>query len=707
MGAPRRSKTHVRHRKSGRNSPTMRNVVMALVSSSSALVSAQDSCISLKDSSACPAFQAASISTNATLVDYFSFLQYVSDKDSFDTQLMSYIKTNYVSEKYQSLFGCSDIDLTDSTDMYARFTATVLCNAVVQNSIGACGLSEEQSRPLCADTCAEFAQSEAYVTADNSLCANPSGDLAKLIRADFTNCALPAGSLSGTTCISGIDNEPENCGYGNSTVGLCQYCASGGINSTDTCCYNAKAEDRCKDVKLPSITATMTFTTPTSTASSTSSASNSAVAAGGNKDDNDNSGLGGGAIAGIVIGALAGVALLGLLIFFCLRMRRRRPSSPKGSIFNQPSPARKSPPVMTQTTAVAPQGYEVLPGGRIARMSALEGHSGDSPSHHRDNSSTVGAVSTGTGYMAGRRRGADQSSSDGFDESPESEPRTGILRPPPTTLRRNGSLSSGSVLGSSVPQSPTSAGDFSSPQGMTSQQSEQLPFFKDYYSQDDIHPGDRVATLWAYQPRAADEFSLERGDMLKVVGIWDDGWATGILLNEKADEWEARRQAQRDSGVSNTSGRRDSSPEASGEIKAFPLLNEDTYRQRASNLGVQFRNFTGFHSTKKNLDKSKRLETTIGRIFGLDLDLVNLRKEVYDSDCRTLKMQFGTAEEDSFRRDGTVNPLFFDLTTRKVVDFNGKGLEDLRAGIMRTLLPLRQTFSRRPFESTNWQQARV
>jgi hypothetical protein len=107
---------------------------------------------------------------------------------------------------------------------------------------------------------------------------------------------------------------------------------------------------------------------------------------------------------------------------------------------------------------------------------------------------------------------------------------------------------------------------------MTSQQSEQLPFFKDYYSQDDVHPGDRVAVLWAYQPRATDEFSLDRGDMLKVVGIWDDGWATGVMLNERADEWEARRQAQRDSGVSNTSGRRDSSPVAEGEIKAFPLV---------------------------------------------------------------------------------------------------------------------------------------
>ena len=213
-------------------------------------------------------------------------------------------------------------------------------------------------------------------------------------------------------------------------------------------------------------------------------------------------------------------------------------------------------------------------------MSALEGRSGDSPPQRARETGSAAAVGAGpgaaaAGYAAGRRRaGDDHSSSDGFADSPESDRgTTGVLRPPPTTSRRNGSLSSNSVLAGEDAQSPTSAGGMSSPQGMASQQSEQLPFFKDYYSQDDIHPGDRVAILWAYQPRAADEFTLERGDMLKVVGIWDDGWATGVMVDERAEEWDARRRAQRDSGVSNTSGRgRDSSPPVSGEIKAFPLV---------------------------------------------------------------------------------------------------------------------------------------
>lgn len=120
--------------------------------------------------------------------------------------------------------------------------------------------------------------------------------------------------------------------------------------------------------------------------------------------------------------------------------------------------------------------------------------------------------------------------------------------------------------------SPGSGGDFSSPEGVASGQSEQLPFFKDYYSNDDIHPGDKVSALWAYQPRAGDEFELERGDMLKVVGIWDDGWATGVRIDDRAEDYEGKHKLQRDSGVSNGTANREDSATPLGEIKAFPLV---------------------------------------------------------------------------------------------------------------------------------------
>lgn len=404
----------------------------------------------------------------------------------------------------------------------------------------------------------DYAESEALYVSDSQLCSNPSSGSTAEIRADFTDCALPAGALSPNNCIDAIDNEPDNCGFGDSTIGLCYYCSAGGINSTDTCCYNSDADARCANIVLPSITSTIALPTTTATASSTPSS----VSGGG---------LSGGAIAGIVIGSVVGLALIaGLILICCLFIRRRNRESRQESVLNQPQPARKGP-VMAQAGSSTndvnqrtPQGYEVLPGGRIARMSALEGHSGDAPSRH-SGGAAMGAAARGPPRS---RRDNHTSSSEDFGDSPGSEPRAGVLRPPPM-MRRTGSLSSGSVL----LVDDTGSNGMSSPQGMGSAQSEQLPFFKDYYSQDEIHPGDRVATLWAYQPRAADEFGLERGDMLKVVGIWDDGWATGVLVDERADEWEAKHQQQRDSGVSNGSGRaRGPSPPTSGEIKAFPLV---------------------------------------------------------------------------------------------------------------------------------------
>jgi tRNA nucleotidyltransferase/poly(A) polymerase len=95
---------------------------------------------------------------------------------------------------------------------------------------------------------------------------------------------------------------------------------------------------------------------------------------------------------------------------------------------------------------------------------------------------------------------------------------------------------------------------------------------------------------------------------------------------------------------------------------------------------------------ERNADMSKKLETAGGKLFGLDIDLVNLRKEVYDGQGRTPEMEFGTPEEDAFRRDATVNSIFFHLEKLEIVDLTGRGLKDLDARIMTTPLDPRQTF---------------
>jgi tRNA nucleotidyltransferase (CCA-adding enzyme) len=98
------------------------------------------------------------------------------------------------------------------------------------------------------------------------------------------------------------------------------------------------------------------------------------------------------------------------------------------------------------------------------------------------------------------------------------------------------------------------------------------------------------------------------------------------------------------------------------------------------------------HKIEANPDKSKSLETTTTKVFGLDLDLVNLRKETYTNDSRNPKIEFGTPEEDALRRDATINAMFYNIHTSLVEDFTNRGLQDLEEGIIRTPLQPYTTF---------------
>jgi len=90
--------------------------------------------------------------------------------------------------------------------------------------------------------------------------------------------------------------------------------------------------------------------------------------------------------------------------------------------------------------------------------------------------------------------------------------------------------------------------------------SEQIAYIKDYYAPENIHPGDIVSVLWAYKPRANDEWDIERGEMLKIVGIWNDGWGTGCKLTDRAEYWEA---SPKDAALIKFT--------QEDEIKAFPV----------------------------------------------------------------------------------------------------------------------------------------
>lgn len=125
----------------------------------------------------------------------------------------------------------------------------------------------------------------------------------------------------------------------------------------------------------------------------------------------------------------------------------------------------------------------------------------------------------------------------------------------------------------------------------------------------------------------------------------------------------------------------------SGEEFASKLL--EYTEQQGIDLG---KNSTSLHKIKKNPEKSKHLETCTAKLFGLDIDFVNLRSEKYTEESRVPIIDCGTAEEDALRRDATLNALFYNLNKNEVEDFTGRGIEDLKDGILRTPLQPFQTF---------------
>lgn len=92
----------------------------------------------------------------------------------------------------------------------------------------------------------------------------------------------------------------------------------------------------------------------------------------------------------------------------------------------------------------------------------------------------------------------------------------------------------------------------------------------------------------------------------------------------------------------------------------------------------------------KNPEKSKHLETATMKVGTFWIDFVNLRAEEYTQDSRIPDlMRIGTPAEDAFRRDLTINALFYNINNGQVEDWTGRGFDDLRRGIVATpLAPL-------------------
>ncbi|KAF2861821.1 hypothetical protein K470DRAFT_214194 [Piedraia hortae CBS 480.64] len=500
-------------------------------------------CIPLSHSSTCCAFNSASVSTSSKLVDLFPFLSSVTDTRSFDSGLKGFVSQGFARTRYQTLIGCSEFSADNTTAYYARYTTSVLCNALVQNSISDCKLSGQAVKPLCADSCASYAQSEEEISSSN-VCGQANDNALTQIRADFTNCALPANSLSGS-CIEAATNEPNDCGFSSNIGSLCHYCSESSPNATDSCCVFSNATSRCKGVALPVMASTsLAPVTLTTTATQKPTSGSSSSKSNGHK-------LSGGAIAGIVVGSILGFFLLLLSCLLCLRHRRKRREESSSNIFTQPQTARSHNAMVYANDYERAAGIPVRPGTRVARMAALQTPRSEPPSGRYSPLSEYETV----------QKGSDD----------EHSPYRSASKEPALFPQRSGSLSSRSMLNldpnTSSPEGPSDNTPESNPN------SERLNSFSDYYSHEPIRPGYLVSTLWTYEPKASDEFALERGDVIRIIGIWDDGWATGVRTPLRAEDWSeawetrGRNASFRDSGT--TPSQEDEGGEA---VKAFPLV---------------------------------------------------------------------------------------------------------------------------------------
>jgi hypothetical protein len=71
----------------------------------------------------------------------------------------------------------------------------------------------------------------------------------------------------------------------------------------------------------------------------------------------------------------------------------------------------------------------------------------------------------------------------------------------------------------------------------------------DHYSTNQIVRQSDVVALWSYTPRLADEMALERGDVVRIENLYDDGWALGRKLKIKVWDLGDERSTERDSGI--------------------------------------------------------------------------------------------------------------------------------------------------------------
>ena len=104
-------------------------------------------------------------------------------------------------------------------------------------------------------------------------------------------------------------------------------------------------------------------------------------------------------------------------------------------------------------------------------------------------------------------------------------------------------------------------------------------------------------------------------------------------------------------------------------------------------------------ATPSKIKKIFRNSRIIGRrfrlvhvFFGSKIFEVSTFRSICDG---TVGNRFGTMDEDVQRRDFTLNALYYDPLKEQIIDYVG-GVKDIRKGIIRPVIPLKQIFEEDP-----------
>lgn len=91
--------------------------------------------------------------------------------------------------------------------------------------------------------------------------------------------------------------------------------------------------------------------------------------------------------------------------------------------------------------------------------------------------------------------------------------------------------------------------------------------------------------------------------------------------------------------------------------------------------------FPRFGTAKFNLRGIKHNGVDLSNV---DIETVMTRGEKYEKGSRKPEVVYADLKDDAYRRDLTVNSLFKDIVNGSIKDFTGRGVSDIRDGIVRT-----------------------